>query len=91
MNNTLSVRHSLAFPFSTDMRATTAVMRRRGVSLTVPGLYYVGRSGLRNFAWATLRGVGPDAVVVVRQLRRRIRTQQRAMVCREAAAGTNFC
>ena len=46
------------------------MLHRRGVSRTVPGLYAVGQSGQRNFASATLRGVGPDAAVVVRHLRR---------------------
>lgn len=43
-------------------------LQRSGVSTAVPGLYYVGLSGQRNFASATLRGVGPDAEVVVRRL-----------------------
>jgi putative flavoprotein involved in K+ transport len=42
--------------------------QRSGVSTTVPGLYYVGLSGQRNFSSATLRGVGPDAAVVVSHL-----------------------
>lgn len=41
-----------------------------GISLTVPGLYYVGIEGQRSFASATLRGVGPDAKYVVRKLLR---------------------
>jgi len=45
----------------------------RRASTTAPGLYYVGLSGQRNFASATLRGVGPDAVVVVELLLRRHR------------------
>lgn len=40
-------------------------LQKRGRSTTVPGLYYVGLSGQRNFASATLRGVGADAEVVV--------------------------
>lgn len=44
-------------------------LQKRGVSTTVPGLFYVGLSGQRNFASATLRGVGPDAEVVVERLR----------------------
>ena len=43
-------------------------LQRNGVSTTVSGLYYVGLSGQRNFASATLRGVGPDAERVVRRL-----------------------
>ncbi len=45
-------------------------VQRDGVSTAVPGLYYVGFSGQRNFASATLRGVGPDAAIVVSRLRR---------------------
>ena len=48
-------------------------LQRAGTSTTVPGLYYVGLSGQRNFASATLRGVGPDAAVVVEQLPHRHR------------------
>jgi putative flavoprotein involved in K+ transport len=44
--------------------------QKAGVSRTVPGLYYVGLSGQRNFASATLRGVGPDAALVVKHLLR---------------------
>lgn len=43
---------------------------KAGISLTVPGLYYVGLEGQRSFASATLRGVGPDAKYVVRKLMR---------------------
>jgi thioredoxin reductase len=43
-------------------------LHRHGVSLTVPGLYFMGLSNQRTFASATLRGVGPDAAVVVRYL-----------------------
>jgi putative flavoprotein involved in K+ transport len=44
------------------------VLQRHGVSLAVPGLYFVGLSNQRTFASATLRGVGSDAAVVVRHL-----------------------
>ncbi|MGQ7818871.1 flavin-containing monooxygenase [Metapseudomonas furukawaii] len=37
------------------------VIQRHGVALEVPGLYFVGLPRQRNFASATLRGVGPDA------------------------------
>jgi putative flavoprotein involved in K+ transport len=43
-------------------------LHRNGVSLTVPGLGFVGLSNQRTFASATLRGVGADAAVVVRAL-----------------------
>jgi putative flavoprotein involved in K+ transport len=53
-------------------------LHRGGVSLTVPGLYYVGLSGQRSVASATLRGVGSDAAHVVSHLRRYLKT----LVCR---------
>lgn len=40
-----------------------------GVSTSVAGLYYVGISGQRSFASATLRGVGEDAAYVTRDLK----------------------
>lgn len=42
--------------------------QRRGISSAVPGLYYVGLSYQRTYASATLRGVGPDAEVIVAHL-----------------------
>ncbi|CAG7642828.1 putative oxidoreductase CzcO [Paenibacillus solanacearum] len=44
-------------------------LQTAGISISVPGLYYVGLEGQRSFASATLRGVGPDAKYVVRKLR----------------------
>lgn len=42
-----------------------------GISLTAPGLYYVGLEGQRSFTSATLRGgVGPDEKYVVSKLMR---------------------
>ena len=49
-------------------------LHRRGVSMTVPGLAYVGLSNQWTYASATLRGVGPDAAYVVGHLRRTLRT-----------------
>jgi putative flavoprotein involved in K+ transport len=43
-------------------------LHRNGVSLTVPGLGFVGLTNQRTFASATLRGVGADAAIVVRAL-----------------------
>ena len=45
------------------------VLQTQGRSTSVPGLYYVGLSRQRSVASATLRGVGPDARVVVEHLR----------------------
>lgn len=47
-------------------------VHRGGVSLTAPGLYYVGLSGQRSHASATIRGVGRDAGYVMRHLRRHL-------------------
>lgn len=49
-------------------------VQKGGVSSTVPGLYYLGLSGQRSFASATIRGVGSDAKYVVKHL---IRTNKR--------------
>lgn len=43
-------------------------IQRHGTSLTVPGLYFVGLSGQRTLASASLRGVGRDAQLVVKAL-----------------------
>jgi len=53
-------------------------LQRHGVSLNVTGLYFVGLSNQRTFASATLRGVGPDAAVVVRHLTRQLTPATRA-------------
>jgi putative flavoprotein involved in K+ transport len=57
------------------------VLQRGGVSTAVPGLYFMGLSGQRTFASATLRGVGPDAARVVRHLRRRLRGAGQQACC----------
>jgi putative flavoprotein involved in K+ transport len=54
------------------------VVQKHGVSLAVPGLYFVGLSNQRTFASATLRGVGADAALVMRHLKRYLRTVQRS-------------
>lgn len=43
-------------------------LQKAGISLSIPGLYFVGLEGQRSFASATLRGVGPDAKYVVKNL-----------------------
>jgi putative flavoprotein involved in K+ transport len=45
-------------------------IQKAGVSSSVPGLYYLGLSGQRSFASATIRGVGSDAKYVVKHLKR---------------------
>jgi putative flavoprotein involved in K+ transport len=44
--------------------------QRAGIARCVPGLYFVGLPFQTSFASATLRGVGPDATLVVSQARR---------------------
>ncbi|MCY1522932.1 putative oxidoreductase CzcO [compost metagenome] len=44
------------------------VIQRHGTALQVPGLYFVGLPRQRNFASATLRGVGPDAAHILPSL-----------------------
>jgi putative flavoprotein involved in K+ transport len=64
-------RHNL--DFLADLGATDAegeAIQRRGISLTTPGLYYLGLNYQRTFASATVRGVGPDAVALMKPLRR---------------------
>lgn len=56
------------FPFLSAL--PNALHQRRGVSLAVRGLYFVGLSGQTGFASATLRGVGPDAAEIVGRLTR---------------------
>ncbi|MEY4562449.1 MAG: hypothetical protein RLZZ618_1726 [Pseudomonadota bacterium] len=53
-----------------------APRQKRGISTAVPGLYYVGLSYQRTYASATLRGVGPDARVVVDHLAEHLRGQK---------------
>lgn len=48
-------------------------LHRRGISMTVPGLTYVGLSNQWTYASATIRGVGPDAAYIVQRLQRYLR------------------
>ena len=49
------------------------VAQREGRAVHVPGLYFVGLPRQRNFASATLRGVGPDAGHMLPHLLRHLR------------------
>lgn len=51
------------------LRADGRPDQRAGVSRAVEGLYFVGLPFQTSFASATLRGVGPDAALVVSRLR----------------------
>jgi len=46
--------------------------QRAGIARSVPGLYFVGLPFQTSFASATLRGVGPDAALVVARARRHL-------------------
>jgi putative flavoprotein involved in K+ transport len=61
--------------------------QRAGISLAVPGLAFVGLSGQRTLASATLRGVGRDAAPVVAHLRRHLRRDAGMAVERAAQRG----
>jgi putative flavoprotein involved in K+ transport len=72
--------------------AENQALQRHGVSLTVPGLYFVGISDQRTFASATLRGVGSDAAVVVRHLRRHLAPAKHVFIpTRLRLAATQIC
>ncbi|GLR13534.1 monooxygenase [Chitinimonas prasina] len=58
-------------PYLADLGVVTPeglVRQHQGIALDVPGLYFVGLSRQRNFASATLRGVGPDAAWLMSHL-----------------------
>ena len=55
------------------LRADGRPDQRAGVSRAVPGLYFVGLPFQTSFASATLRGVGPNAALVVSRLRAHLR------------------
>jgi putative flavoprotein involved in K+ transport len=68
-------RHQLGF--LADLGALNAdgqAMQKTGVSLTTPGLYYLGLEFQRTFASATLRGVGPDTLALMKPLQRYLQT-----------------
>ncbi len=55
------------------LAADGSARQRAGVSVAIPGLYFLGLPAQRTIASATLRGVGADAGYVVRHLRRYLR------------------
>lgn len=48
------------------------LLQQNGVAQTVPGLFFIGLPRQRNFASATLRGVGPDAEQILVHLKRHL-------------------
>lgn len=58
-------------PYLKDLGALDAQdtpLHRAGVSKNVEGLYYLGLTGQRSFASATIRGTGGDAKVIVKKI-----------------------
>lgn len=69
--------------FATGYRANTEFLKdigvlnnngepfhKNGISTSISGLYFVGLPAQRSFASATLRGVGPDANYIDKQIRK---------------------
>lgn len=56
--------------------ATGNPLHHQGISTVVSGLGFVGLANQRTLASATVRGVGPDAAVVVRALYKYLRNEQ---------------
>ncbi len=54
------------------INAAGQLLQRNGIGTQQPGLYFVGHSKQRNLASATLRGVGPDAALVVQHIQRQL-------------------
>lgn len=78
-----------ALGYLADLRVLDAqgrLLQRNGVATQEPGLYFVGHAKQRNFASATLRGVGGDAAHVVAQLDVRLRGLSRTAAGLPAAA-----
>lgn len=63
-------RPNLGFLADLHMGDTGSLAQRHGQAEHVPGLYFVGLPKQRNFASATLRGVGPDASHIIPGLMR---------------------
>lgn len=57
------------------------VTQRDGRAVHVPGLYFVGLPKQRNFASATLRGVGPDAGYILPHLLQHLRNSNTVCTC----------
>src|SRR5690606_14907335 len=53
-------------------------LHRAGISTSVNGLYYLGLTGQRSFASATIRGTGRDAKNIISKIVRQIRNEANA-------------
>ncbi|MDC6170557.1 flavin-containing monooxygenase [Paucibacter sp. XJ19-41] len=65
-------------PYLSALRASDEqgrLRQRQGIATAEPGLYFIGFPRQRNFASATLRGVGPDAAHVLSHLQRYLRAR----------------
>jgi putative flavoprotein involved in K+ transport len=79
-------RHNLGFLAELGvLSADGQAVQKMGVSLTTPGLYYLGLEFQRTFASATLRGVGPDAIAIMKPLRHYLQTVRSSTREREKA------
>jgi putative flavoprotein involved in K+ transport len=68
-------RPNLEFLSGLECPGTEYWAQRNGQAEHLPGLYFVGLPKQRNFASATLRGVGPDASYIMPNLIRFIRDE----------------
>lgn len=68
--------------------ASGHVMQKQGRAIRVPGLYFVGLPRQRNFASATLRGVGPDADHLLPHIQAHLRSLRQADTAAGAVVAT---
>jgi putative flavoprotein involved in K+ transport len=72
------------FPYLEQTKAVNQngePIHRLGVSQSVPGLYYLGLSGQRSLASATLRGVSSDAKFIVTHAKKFLRPAKSVLQC----------
>lgn len=76
-------------PFLNDLSVQDQhgrLLQQNGVAKMVPGLFFIGLPRQRNFASATLRGVGPDAEHILPHLKRHLTQAQREVTEQPGAA-----
>ena len=72
------------FPYFAQTKAVNQngePIHRSGISQTVPGLYYLGLSGQRSLASATLRGVSSDANFIVAHAKKFLKPSKPVFQC----------
>ena len=74
-------RPALGYLSSTAALQQDQPLHRQGISTIVPGLYFVGLSGQRSIASASLRGVSADARFVVGHLRQYLKATHKQPWC----------